>query len=241
MQKLDKLELHLLAFPTESDETPTTAISTLPHIPTPLPPAVSGSCCIVGVDSWDKQEDMEEAVPKAPLVRDLDSFTEGTGKGSFDSILDDYPQEQGDLFCHPNSLELLHTRDDTMPLSIETWREQVSGHAPEPYEDPVEGTHRFILARDADAVIDLGPDDLADYRYEPRSPIPPPTAPSDSLRVTKRSRSRSPEPSRRIRFRPRSQSLSSLKSFTSHIIDGLSSAPPWRAKNLIDMPMPPFD
>lgn len=194
---------------------------------------------------WEKQSD-REAAPKAPLLKDYDSFTEGTGKGSFESLLEDYPREQGELFYHPNSLELLPPSEPAIPLSIETWREQVSGHLLETDQNPEDGViHLGIPSpQDMDAAYTFEPSLVSDdvgggVDYVPHSPASPSVLSASTPRAVKRSRSGSPEPSRRIRPRARSKSLSSIKSLTFHILGGLTSAPPWRVNGFGHLP--PFD
>lgn len=200
------------------------------------------SSCSNGV--WGKQSD-SEAAPKAPLLKDYDSFTEGTGKGSFESLLEDYPREQGDLFYHPNSLELLPPSEPAIPLSIESWREQVSGHLLETDHDPEDGViHLGIPSlQDVDAANTFGASLASDVGGGdddvPHSPASPSVHSASTPRAVKRSRSGSPEPSRRIRPRARSKSLSSIKSLTFQILGGLTSAPPWRVNGFGHLP--PFD
>jgi hypothetical protein len=58
-------------------------------------------------------------------MKDLDSFTEGTGKGSFDSIPAASTDEFGERIYRPNALtlELLPVADPN--LSVELWRKEV--------------------------------------------------------------------------------------------------------------------
>lgn len=200
------------------------------------------SSCSNGV--WEKQRG-SEAAPKAPLLKDYDSFTEGTGKGSFESLLEDYPREQGDLFYHPNSLELLPPSEPAIPLSIETWREQVSGHLDTDH-DPEDGVIHLVDPSLQDADVAITPRATlasADFGggvdYVPHSPASSSVHFASSPRPVKRSRSGSPEPSRRIRPRARSKSLSSIKSLTFQLLGGLTSAPPWRVNGFGHLP--PFD
>jgi hypothetical protein len=70
------------------------------------------------------------AAPAAPLLRDLDSFTDGTTAGSFDfSLPPDSPRIPFRQLEPDDSLPLCG--EDPAPYSIETWREDVllsAGH-----------------------------------------------------------------------------------------------------------------
>ncbi|KAJ8082007.1 hypothetical protein PM082_007853 [Marasmius tenuissimus] len=68
--------------------------------------------------------------PGAPIMKDLDSFTEGTGKGSFDSIPAASTNEYGGPIPRINTLSLSLLPDHNTPLSIEIWREEVYYHTP---------------------------------------------------------------------------------------------------------------
>lgn len=191
-------------------------------------------------------------------MKDLDSFTEGTGKGSFDSILDDTTNEPGELFYHPDlnsdSLGLMPELDPNLSLSIEMWREEVYFDTPldlpprasQGAELQENGFAREAIdAADSFSEINLGSEDLVDSiddgpRMQLYIPTPSSMIESSIPRVLKRARSRTPEPSRRTRPRPRSKSLSSIRS-TGHIFASLSSAPPWRTEHFLDNYLHPFD
>ncbi|KAL0578385.1 hypothetical protein V5O48_003606 [Marasmius crinis-equi] len=69
--------------------------------------------------------------PNAPFIKDMDSFTDGSGEGSFDSI----PAGSTDEFGRPippvNTFFISQLRDDHDTLkSIEQWREEVYSHTP---------------------------------------------------------------------------------------------------------------
>jgi hypothetical protein len=71
------------------------------------------------------------ACPAAPLLKDYDSFSIGTG-GSF-GALPDMSQEAGELFYHPDTLGLAQAADtDESNLSIEQWREEVLHYTLDP-------------------------------------------------------------------------------------------------------------
>ncbi|KAJ8516835.1 hypothetical protein ONZ45_g5891 [Pleurotus djamor] len=80
---LEPLGLPLRGFQT-NDETPTTAPTSLP---TPSCERLQ-HVQVVPLPTWSLPTalDYDIKVPGAPLLRDYDSFTEGTAKGSFDSI-----------------------------------------------------------------------------------------------------------------------------------------------------------
>jgi len=70
--------------------------------------------------------DRELGIPSAPVMRDFDSFTDGTGAGSFDCLSE--ITASGDLFAHPAPLDeqhlaQLYTQDHMH--SIAMWREDV--------------------------------------------------------------------------------------------------------------------
>jgi len=250
LEKLDGLDLR--SFPIEFDESPTTAVSTLPRLTTPLPPAEDTTRIEFHTSDWNAERDAIQP-PEAPVMKDLDSFTEGTGKGSFDSILDEAAGDEGDLVYHPDDANLLALGllDPSVSHSIEMWREEVSGHsvgAPslgvtDLPEDPID-REAVEAAESLLDVINLGSEELEDMETvndSRRMPLyvsmssAPVTA--TTPRVMKRARSRSPtsQCSRRIR-RARSKSLSSICLSTE-----LSSLPPWRTKSMPQNYLQPFD
>ncbi|GLB42180.1 hypothetical protein LshimejAT787_1101950 [Lyophyllum shimeji] len=255
MQMLEKLnDLDLKSFPLEFDESPTSAVTTLPQLTTPLPPAEDTSWIAYQPSDWILEREAIQP-PAAPVMKDLDSFTEGTGKGSFESVIDEAAGDGGDLFNHPDdtnfaALGLLPELDPSLSHAIEMWREEVSGYglgAPNPGiadlpEDPIE-REAIDAAESLLDVINLGSEELEDVVNDPpRRPLYHISLSSAPLtattpRVMKRARSRSPtsQCSRRIR-RARSKSLSSICLSTE-----LTKVPPWRAKNDREKFMPPFD
>lgn len=207
-------------------------------------------------------ESPEISAPGAPLLKDYDSFSAGTG-GSF-AALPDISQEAGDLFYHPDTLGLSQAQPDDSNLSIEMWREDVFDNTldPPPQEVSTRPTplDLFLWTAHDDtlSVIDLDiqagdyydeGDDYSSMSGDDTPELSPDLAPavpsvvtSAPLGASKRARSRSPEPSRRIRIRARSHSLSSIKSYGQHICEGLASAPPWRVTHSRgDELLPPFD
>jgi len=247
------------SFPLD-DTTPSTIISTLPRFSTPLP-YTSGPMIEIRQAEllWHESPEIS-CPPGAPLMKDYDSFSVGTG-GSF-GALPDMSQEVGELFYHPpDTLGLSQADADTSNLSIENWREDVFDHALGPPQEAVTRPSPLDLflwtsQDDTLSVIDLDmhgdeeedDDDyfLSDDDTPELTPELPPAVPSaaasTSLGASKRARSRSPEPSRRIRIRARSQSLSSIRSYGQQICEGVASAPPWRmVHSRGDELLPPFD
>ncbi|RDB27797.1 hypothetical protein Hypma_002157 [Hypsizygus marmoreus] len=267
MPKLGKLDLDMLNFPTEcvrnvalrdhsptlySEESPSTEASTLPQL-TPGPPAQDVTWIQVHRSEWNADRDRIRT-PLAPEIKDMESFSQGTGVGSFEDLLDAGPID-GDLFYHPpensGSLGLLPEFDSDVSLSIKTWREEVYANAPPSVQIGVTDLPEDDIDREAlDAANSLSGIKLehqdqeaaaADDGLSMEHCIPTPTSmiASTAPRVTKRARSRTPDESRRTRPRPRSQSLSSIQSF-SHNYDDFSSAP-WRPKSVREDYRPPFD
>ncbi|KII87914.1 hypothetical protein PLICRDRAFT_651871 [Plicaturopsis crispa FD-325 SS-3] len=73
--------------------------------------------------------------PATPMLKDMDSFTEGTHMGSFDFIMDDAPSHEAHFF-HP-TLSLNRASD-----SIEMWRDDVSRNMDTDHEhDPSPNPH----------------------------------------------------------------------------------------------------
>jgi hypothetical protein len=152
-------------------------------------------------------------------MKDLDSFTEGTGKGSFDSIPAASTNEFGEPIQGPNalSLELLPIADPN--LSVEQWRKDVftDSHS----EFSVMGdTGYSIHALDFDDDNGLADMTLLSPNQEssldwPRMSLDLATSVSHGMTRPmdchiKRARSSSPDLARRIR--PRSKSLISVRS-----------------------------
>lgn len=93
---------------------------------------VLSSCDLILVskidDDWyDKCEDDEYmAYLNAPLMKDMDSFTEGTGHGSFDCLPSAYNDEHEQLFPPIDSLSLsLLPPVEALSTSIVTWRDNI--------------------------------------------------------------------------------------------------------------------
>ncbi|KAF8069094.1 hypothetical protein FPV67DRAFT_1105599 [Lyophyllum atratum] len=249
MQMLEKLNgLDLKSFPLEFDESPSSDISTLPLLTTPLPPAEDMTWIQHHTPDWNAEQEGLHP-PAAPVMKDLDSFTEGTGKGSFDSLLDEAASYEGDLLHHPDDYSLhalgFPDLDPSMSDSIEQWREEVSGYGLAAPSLGVTDLPEDLMEREAmeeaESMLDifnLGSEELDDTVNDMSSydasissaPLTTATTP----RVMKRARSRSPtsQCSRRIR-RARSKSLSSICELTN--------VPPWRAKNIRGSFLNPFD
>lgn len=64
-------------------------------------------------------------MPGAPRMKDFDSFTEGTAKGSFDSIPAASTDEHGESVAPINTLSLSLLPPHDTSLSIEMWRAEV--------------------------------------------------------------------------------------------------------------------
>lgn len=167
---------------------------------------------------WESHDGECIEVPGAPKMKDLDSFTEGTGKGSFDSIPAASTNEFGEPIQGPNalSLELLPVADPN--LSVELWRKEVcTDGVTEPF--PVSDTEDVVVFLDFDDINSLS--EMTLMSPNPRFVEPPrmtsgiaTSASNEAIHPVyphiKRARSSSPDFARRIR--PRSQSLISVRS-----------------------------
>lgn len=118
----------------EIDASPSTGITSLPT-PQPEAPHLNLTEVVEAPSQIPRLRDSMFYVkfpdpPGAPLLKDFDSFTEGTGKGSFDSIPAASTDEFGGPLPQINtlSLSLLPPHDNS--LSIELWREEVYYHSP---------------------------------------------------------------------------------------------------------------
>jgi len=159
---------------------------------------------------WEPNDEEHTQVPGAPRMKDLDSFTDGTGKGSFDSIPAASTNEFGEPIHAPNalSLELLPVADPNM--SVERWRKEVyiDSHA----ETLISDTKHTADSIDALSEMTLmSPQQPHQERFvdRPRMTLGVATSavthPVRVCRHIKRARSWSPDPTRRTR--PRSNSL----------------------------------
>lgn len=143
---MDELEdLPLKGFQ-EIDNTPTTFVTSLPTPKAGLyySEVVDGlNDVIPSTESLVRI--MGDEAPGAPRWKDLDSFTEGTGKGSFDSIPAASTNEYGEPIPRVNTLFLSLLPPHDTRLSIEIWREEVFSHSPTAAElatyPPVEENH----------------------------------------------------------------------------------------------------
>ncbi|KIK68658.1 hypothetical protein GYMLUDRAFT_729483 [Collybiopsis luxurians FD-317 M1] len=154
IELLDKLiELPLKGFP-EIDATPTSGVTSLPtpvadeHPPLddpvdPLPP-----------------NDSQLIYPEAPMMKDLDSFTEGTG-GSFDFLAEEDSMVEASAPLNSLSLSMLPPQEI---LSIEIWREDVYYNSPNSSEPP----SRVEEAVDMDSDASLS-DSSSSHSKRPRS------------------------------------------------------------------------
>ncbi|KAJ7745001.1 hypothetical protein DFH07DRAFT_696774, partial [Mycena maculata] len=132
---LDRLnEIPLKGFP-EMEETPTSATMSLPtppcdHVPLPrdtmeVPPNMPVSYLFAG-------DETGIVVPNAPRMKDYDSFTEGSAKGSFDSIPAGETNEFGEPVYPISALALAALPLHDAALSIEQWRQHVDEHFEHP-------------------------------------------------------------------------------------------------------------
>ncbi|EDR08244.1 uncharacterized protein LACBIDRAFT_297711 [Laccaria bicolor S238N-H82] len=129
-EMLDRLEdLSIKGF-LEADDSPSSGTASLP---TPesghaafVPPITVEEHSFDPQVLWYEDDDQQIKAPGAPLMKDLDSFTEGTGQGSFDSIPAASTDEHGQPIFVPHSFLLaLLPPSDTLVETIETWRENV--------------------------------------------------------------------------------------------------------------------
>lgn len=168
---------------------------------------------------WESIDGEPIEVPGAPKIKDLDSFTEGTGRGSFDSIPAASTNEFGEPIHGPNalSLELL----PVVSVSVEKWRKEVAIdiRAESPYSIP-DTEDNVIAIDDIDGLSEMSLMSSNIDRFGERPRMPFGAATSASNVVThhrdphiKRARSSSPDFARRTR--PRSQSLVSVRSFSA--------------------------
>ncbi|KAJ7156976.1 hypothetical protein C8R43DRAFT_411073 [Mycena crocata] len=221
-EMLDRLnEIPLKGF-AEMEETPTSATMSLPtppcdHVPLPLdsmevPPNLPVSYLF-------PSDDAGIVVPNAPRMKDYDSFTEGTAKGSFDSI----PAADTDQFgetiypINDGALAGLPLHDTTE--FIEAWRRGVDEQWAHGIVDAVP-TAPLAIPRsrppahelptipiiDLTAESDAGTTPTNSKRPRPRSDV---SGDDDDARRNRRARAGSPPtPSPRMR----AQSFSSASS-----------------------------
>ncbi|KAF8633147.1 hypothetical protein AX17_004648 [Amanita inopinata Kibby_2008] len=183
--RLDRLHIPLRGFNEIDEDTPSSGTASLP---TPLLGAEvlhTNDVALVNATPLGPQGATVSIIrpPAAPLLKDYDSFTEGSRAGSFDFL----SSTSGELFCQLDTIgtdmigessnsvgltvdDVNHLDDGGTSMSIEKWRANVSLNASSSLDD---------------------------------SALPPPAA-------AKRPRSPTPDVVRRIR--PRAQSLSSTSS-----------------------------
>ncbi|KAJ3798649.1 hypothetical protein GGU11DRAFT_780082 [Lentinula aff. detonsa] len=127
---LDKLmDLPLKGFP-DLNATPSSGITSLPTPHVDDYPQLEGPVASSRHETAHS-EHQHIIYPSAPRMKDLDSFTEGTG-GSFDFLADEDSFED----TYPlNSLSLSLLPPDG-PLSIELWREDVYHNSPDSSQPP---------------------------------------------------------------------------------------------------------
>ncbi|RXW14530.1 hypothetical protein EST38_g11324 [Candolleomyces aberdarensis] len=98
-----------------------------PRVDFTLPATAKPSPYQSPLDLWYEESDGPMVPPPAPRMKDLDSFTEGTGCGSFEDLPCAATNELGELI-HPTTettISLLPP-SDTLKVSIEKWRETIS-------------------------------------------------------------------------------------------------------------------
>ncbi|KAG6815819.1 hypothetical protein H0H87_011118 [Tephrocybe sp. NHM501043] len=179
--------------------------------------------------------------PGAPVMKDLDSFTDGTGAGSFADFGDgDEEYTPSILVAHPIPYN----------ATIQAWRMDVSAsNAPlVPFADLPDDPQQMEALESAEALleefainVEEEPEEVEDdYAYDtsfnggigthttPATPIilvPPMSAPVEMTpRVMKRARSSSPASQASRRARPRS-----LSSIGGGLPSDLTALPPWRS------------
>ncbi|KAF9010129.1 hypothetical protein BDQ17DRAFT_1001379 [Cyathus striatus] len=138
---LERLEgLPPLASFIEDEQTPSLGTASLPTPPNNSTFAYHIPYSYIRNDGWyctalNEEGGVEERealttplqAPGAPLMKDLDSFTEGTGHGSFDSIPAADTNQHGEPILTVDSLSLsLLPPQDELPNIVENWRVQVS-------------------------------------------------------------------------------------------------------------------
>ncbi|KAF5356759.1 hypothetical protein D9756_006729 [Leucocoprinus leucothites] len=86
-----------------------------------------------------------KAVPGAPLLKDLDSFTEGTGVGSFDSIPCAETDERGNILPRLSEACLSMVSSHCKDAYVLSWLENVSRYTPQassvPFLFPHDSAH----------------------------------------------------------------------------------------------------
>ncbi|KAJ6561003.1 hypothetical protein B0H10DRAFT_2118174 [Mycena sp. CBHHK59/15] len=156
---------------TRREETPTSATTSLP-----TPTATTSHCHSMASRRHRKRRqylfqgtDGIITVPGAPLMKDYDSFTEGTAKGSFYSIPAASTDEYGDLIHPINALTLA-----ALPLHDIAVARAVAPGRRRPPRCPVHAPHR--------ASSDKGESRNCRARAEsPPTPLPPPRARAKSF------------------------------------------------------------
>ncbi|KAG2020413.1 hypothetical protein CC2G_005759 [Coprinopsis cinerea AmutBmut pab1-1] len=134
---LDKLEeLSIINIDSDEDDSPSYGSASLP---TPEAPHVDFTVraspydCQTPVQYWysgeyaNSAERMEPVKPPgAPLLKDMDSFTEGTGCGSFEDLPSTLNHEDSDL-VYPTTEETLSLLPppDSLLAYIEQWRSDI--------------------------------------------------------------------------------------------------------------------
>lgn len=126
-------------------DTPSTGVTSLPtpHAEPPLLEVLETHHAVPESNSMLQIVFDEAPIPGAPRLRDLDSFTEGTAKGSFDSIPAASANEYGEPIPPITTLSLSLLPPQNTSLSIEMWRKAVHSYTPSESFDEVAsiGTH----------------------------------------------------------------------------------------------------
>ncbi|CAK5277605.1 unnamed protein product, partial [Mycena citricolor] len=126
-EMLEQLDLSLKGF-ADVEVSPTSATMSLPTPPAGRLPSLANEAPNV---PFAFPDDSDIVVPGAPLVKDMDSFTEGTAPGDFE-FLGDEPEVQ--LPLNAPSLDTLPPPSDTAS-AIERWRWDVDQSTPEAVDD----------------------------------------------------------------------------------------------------------
>ncbi|KAJ7510120.1 hypothetical protein B0H11DRAFT_1177355, partial [Mycena galericulata] len=222
-EMLDRLsELPLKGFP-EMEETPTSATMSLPTPPcasVPLPRDTMEVPPNMPVSYLFPSDDAGIVVPNAPRMKDYDSFTEGSAKGSFDSIPAAETNEFGEPVYPISALALASLPLHDATLSIEQWRQDVDEHLDElPAELAQAQTAPLLIPRTRPPAQDLPTSPIIDLTLESEAsttptntkrPRPRSNSPEDDARRNRRARGTPPSASPRARAR--AQSFSSASS-----------------------------
>ncbi|KAJ7632850.1 hypothetical protein FB45DRAFT_517148 [Roridomyces roridus] len=219
-EMLDRLsDLPLLKGFPEMEESPTSATMSLPtppcaHVPLPresmeVPPNMPISYLFPNAN-----DDAGIICPDAPRMKDYDSFTEGSAKGSFDSIPAAETNEFGEPVYPISAPALAALPTHNAALSIEQWRQDVDESLDQPTELP---PMRGIVAVAQEVLptiptVEMSESEAGTTPTNTKRPRPRSNTSEDNdERRNRRARAASP-PSPSPRVRARAQSCSSASS-----------------------------